>query len=81
MRLNGKIIEVTQGSLKGEKGYYLGSDGYTGAGVVCKLLIDDKPISLRWDYFRFTDPEAQQDWENEEFDELDFVNMVERGQY
>lgn len=29
MRLNGKEIEIIKGELKGEKGHYLGTDGYT----------------------------------------------------
>lgn len=42
----GQEVEVLKGDLKGGKGTYLGTDGYTGRGVTCKLLIDNKPHSL-----------------------------------
>jgi len=73
MSFTGKEIEIIDGKFKGVKGVYLGTDGYTGAGVICKLLIDNKPISFRWDYFRFTNPDVQVKWdEDDDLTELDF---------
>ena len=72
---NGKEIEIIKGEKKGKKGVYLGTDGYTGRGVVCKLLIEGKPISFIWDYFKFTDLKIQNAWDkDDELKELDFDN-------
>lgn len=73
MNFTGKEVEIIEGELRGKKGSYLGTDGYTGNGVTCKLLIDNKPTSLVWDYFKFTDQEIQTEWDkNIEITELDF---------
>jgi len=74
-KFTGKEIEIIRGEKQGQRGKYLGTDGYTGAGVICKVLIDNKPFSFRWDYFKFTDSNVQKAWnEDEELTDLDFNN-------
>ena len=77
MKFNGKEVEIIKGDHKGKKGYYLGTDGYTGYGVTCKILLDnEKTVSFIWDAFIFKDSYVQEEWTNrlgaDEDWELDF---------
>lgn len=59
--------------MKGKEGLYLGTSGYTGAGVICKILIENKAYEFLWSYFEFINPDIQDAWDSDdELTDLDF---------